>query len=488
MQAREIRNEARERFALNRYHAMLVYGVVYTLALNIAVLTTVLFLLNRFAVWYGVLLIFLFFLMMAPFGFGMTGFYVRMYRFERVDAFHVFDGFNKYNLERVIIMRLLKFALWLAFTILLIVPGIIFALRTCMSTYILRANPKLKPQDALRASNKIMKGHCWKYFCLVLSFAGWFFMCIATLGLGFIWLAPYYNASKIVFFKRNLQGDKTVYRNPMARAIADNTLGVEEEERARLLAEIAGMEEQMLASQTTQNAQQQQQPQTEAQPAGEPSAEAAVLQPEEVAAAANSEPNAQATTAEDTKADEKSEDAPRAEKTAEQADSTQPEQVAQEGGQESVDKSSEGSDGKPETDANAVDDEKSAVDERPDDERFKIDMRAERERALRSLQAKRAAERKKAEDNASETSKESMPMREHVRPAPGPGMPPVRPFEHAVPQNGSVQEAAVEIGENGESRTVGSRERLERIRAAREQAKRTEGGTRARREIGEDDA
>ncbi|MDE7395224.1 MAG: DUF975 family protein, partial [Clostridiales bacterium] len=246
MQAREIRNEARERFALNRYHAMLVYGVVYTLALNIAVLTTVLFLLNRFAVWYGIVLIFLFFLLLAPFGFGMTGFYVRLYRFEKVDAFHVFDGFNKYNLERVIVMRLLKFALWLAFTILLIVPGIIFSLRTCMATYILRANPKLKPQDALRASNKIMKGHCWKYFCLVLTFAGWFLMAILTLGLGFIWLAPYFNASKIVFFKREIQGDKTVYRNPEARAIADTTLGVEEEERARLMAEIARMEEQML--------------------------------------------------------------------------------------------------------------------------------------------------------------------------------------------------------------------------------------------------
>lgn len=199
---------------MNRYHAMLVYGVVYTLALNIAVLTTVLFLLNKWAIWYGVILIFLFLLMLAPFGFGMTGFYLKLYRFESMDAFHIFDGFNKYNLERVIVMRLLKFLLWLAFTVLLIVPGIIFSVRTSVATYLLRANPKLKPQGALKASNRVMKKHCGKYFLLVLSFTGWFFMGLLTCGLGFIWVAPYFNTAKIVFYKRELQGDTAVYKPP----------------------------------------------------------------------------------------------------------------------------------------------------------------------------------------------------------------------------------------------------------------------------------
>lgn len=214
MHIRDIKIEAKERFALNRYQAMLVYGVVYTLALNIAVLTTVLFLINKWAAWYGVILIFLFLLLLAPFNYGMTGFYLRLYRFEKIDAFHVFDGFNKYNLERMIVLRLLSFVLWLAFTVLLIVPGIIFLVRTSMATYLLRADPEMKPQDALRAANKIMKSHCWKFFGLSLSFTGWFLMGMVTCGLGFIWVLPYYNAAKIVFYKRELQGDKTVYRNP----------------------------------------------------------------------------------------------------------------------------------------------------------------------------------------------------------------------------------------------------------------------------------
>lgn len=251
----ELKKEARERFALNRYHAMLVYGVVYTLALNICVLTTTLCLLNKWAVWYGVILIFLFLLMLAPFGFGMTGFYIRMYRFEKMDAFHIFDGFNKYNLERVIVLRLLKFALGLAFTILLIVPGIIFSIRTSMATYILRANPKLKPYDAIRESNKIMKGHCGKYFGLTLSFIGWFFMGLVTCGLGYIWVMPYFNSTKMVFYKREIEGDTKVYRNPAEAAKPDDDAQGDDEEdeqeelmRRKLLEELRSMDDKIAAN------------------------------------------------------------------------------------------------------------------------------------------------------------------------------------------------------------------------------------------------
>lgn len=208
MHVREIKTEAKERFALNRYHAMLVYGVVYTLALNIAVLTTLLYIVNKWAVWYGVILIFLYLLMLAPFGFGMIAFYVKLYKFQKTDAFHIFDGFNKYNLERVIVLRLLKFALWLAFTLLLIVPGIVFAVRTSMANYLLRANPKLKPADALKASNRIMKTHCFKYFGLVISFAGWFLMGLLTCGLGFIWVLPYLNTAKQCFTSARYRATK----------------------------------------------------------------------------------------------------------------------------------------------------------------------------------------------------------------------------------------------------------------------------------------
>lgn len=210
MKVREIKIEAKERFAINRYHAMLVYGVVYVLLLNIAILTNFT-IITKFLWWYAIILLLLLFLSFAPFQFGMTDFYLRSYRCEKVDVFHVFDGFNKYNLERVVVLKLIKTALTILFTLLLIVPGIIYSIRTSMAVYLLRANPKMKAWQALKSSNKIMKGHCWDYFVLSISFIGWFFLSIVLLGLGMIWLTPYYNLSKIVFYKRELQGDKLSY-------------------------------------------------------------------------------------------------------------------------------------------------------------------------------------------------------------------------------------------------------------------------------------
>ena len=118
MHVRKIKKEAKERFAHDRYHAMLVYGAVYTLALNIGILVTALAFLGHYlwgadgiTRWYSVIpwiysaiLIFLFILMLGPFAYGMTGYYVKLFKYEKSNVSnHVFEGFNKFNLERMII-------------------------------------------------------------------------------------------------------------------------------------------------------------------------------------------------------------------------------------------------------------------------------------------------------------------------------------------------------------------------------------------------
>lgn len=45
-----------------------------------------------------------------------------------------------------------------------------------------------------------MKGFKLKLFLLYLSFIGWGILCVVTLGIGFLWLTPYINASKAVFY------------------------------------------------------------------------------------------------------------------------------------------------------------------------------------------------------------------------------------------------------------------------------------------------
>lgn len=222
MTIKEIKTEARERFAVNRYQAMLAYCIVFFIILNIALATAALCVLTSslklpIAIilwWCGLILILLVLLLTAPFSYSMTNFFMKSYKGKKMDVSLAFDGFNKYNLERVLLAFILRFVFTLLLTCCLIVPGIIFSIKTSMTFYLMRANPKMKPVSALKASSKIMRGHSGKYFKLALSFTGLFLLCLVTLGAGFIYFFPYFNTCKVVFYKRELQGDTTKYSLP----------------------------------------------------------------------------------------------------------------------------------------------------------------------------------------------------------------------------------------------------------------------------------
>lgn len=46
-----------------------------------------------------------------------------------------------------------------------------------------------------------MDGHKWRLFCLHLSFIGWSLLCILTLGIRMLWLAPYIQNSTAAFYE-----------------------------------------------------------------------------------------------------------------------------------------------------------------------------------------------------------------------------------------------------------------------------------------------
>lgn len=62
-------------------------------------------------------------------------------------------------------------------------------------------NPGISGLEAIRRSKVMMKGHKGKLFYLWLSFLGWFIFGVFTLGLGFLYVAPYYEATKASFYE-----------------------------------------------------------------------------------------------------------------------------------------------------------------------------------------------------------------------------------------------------------------------------------------------
>lgn len=83
--------------------------------------------------------------------------------------------------------------------ILLIVPGIVFALAYSQAEYILAENPDLSAREAMKKSRAMMKGNKWSLFCLNLSFFGWFILA-ALVPAGVLLLTPYLESANAAFY------------------------------------------------------------------------------------------------------------------------------------------------------------------------------------------------------------------------------------------------------------------------------------------------
>ena len=55
--------------------------------------------------------------------------------------------------------------------------------------------------DGIKRAMSISKGFKWKYFVFLLSFIGWYILACVTLGIGLLWLAPYFVLSTFLFYK-----------------------------------------------------------------------------------------------------------------------------------------------------------------------------------------------------------------------------------------------------------------------------------------------
>ncbi len=109
------------------------------------------------------------------------------------------NAFNGY-LRNVLTMFLMYLftALW---AILLVIPGVVKAFAYSMTPFIIKDNPELSPVQAIRLSVKMMKGHKFDLFWLFLSFIGWFFLCVLTLGVGFLWFMTYVQTALAAFYQ-----------------------------------------------------------------------------------------------------------------------------------------------------------------------------------------------------------------------------------------------------------------------------------------------
>lgn len=78
---------------------------------------------------------------------------------------------------------------------LFFVPGIYWSFCYRQVPYLLAENPYLSTRRAMELSRQMMLGEKWKSFVLDMSFIGWYWLGALLLGIGTLFVHPYYQAT-----------------------------------------------------------------------------------------------------------------------------------------------------------------------------------------------------------------------------------------------------------------------------------------------------
>lgn len=133
-----------------------------------------------------------------PLSFGCVAYLMAFLRGKPYDLKLVFSYYKKVGpIFAVWFLVSLFSTLW---TLLLIIPGIIASISYSMTTFIFLDGEE-NALECIRKSKKMMYGYKADYFMFLLSFAGWFFLGILSLGLLFIWIVPYLNVANLMYYE-----------------------------------------------------------------------------------------------------------------------------------------------------------------------------------------------------------------------------------------------------------------------------------------------
>ncbi|HPR83728.1 MAG TPA: DUF975 family protein [Pontiellaceae bacterium] len=93
-----------------------------------------------------------------------------------------------------------RWAFWTILFLIMLAVMIPIQMRYGLALYVVADDPSVRARQAIRRGIELMSGNYWRLGLLWLRFIGWQLLAVLTLGVGFIWLAPYYMASMTAFY------------------------------------------------------------------------------------------------------------------------------------------------------------------------------------------------------------------------------------------------------------------------------------------------
>ncbi|WP_163102789.1 DUF975 family protein [Peribacillus alkalitolerans] len=139
--------------------------------------------------------------LLVPVTVSTSWLYLGISRYEKPRILEIFLIYKEIKIAiKFIFTSIVITVFTLLWSILLIIPGIIRALSYSQTFFLLKDHPEYSVLEAINESKIRMKGFKTKLFLLNLSFIGWGILCIFTLGIGILWLAPYISTSLATFY------------------------------------------------------------------------------------------------------------------------------------------------------------------------------------------------------------------------------------------------------------------------------------------------
>lgn len=129
---------------------------------------------------------------------GISLFCLDIYNGKGINFSTLFGSFS--TLKPLAITILLTLIIGVGF-ILLIIPGIILGLMYSQAYYILAEEPNIAVLEALKKSEKMMKGKKMQLFTLTLRAVLYFILGVFTLFIWWIWLVPRYSIAFAGFYE-----------------------------------------------------------------------------------------------------------------------------------------------------------------------------------------------------------------------------------------------------------------------------------------------
>ncbi len=109
-------------------------------------------------------------------------------------------GFKNRRYTDILLTMLLRDIFLFGWFLLLVIPGLIKSYSYRMTTYILAENPSIGKRRAIELSREMTYGEKLDIFVLDLSFIGWYILGVLALGVGVLFVQPYYDATNAALY------------------------------------------------------------------------------------------------------------------------------------------------------------------------------------------------------------------------------------------------------------------------------------------------